>query len=59
MSETVGNLPLKPPIKEKEWKKKMVIACLKHEAASWPLFIREPTNHGPYLRKVWDDFGGK
>lgn len=35
-------------------KKKMVIACLKREAAAWFLFIREPTNCGLYLRKVWD-----
>ena len=32
----------------------MVIACLRREVATWPLFIREPANRGFYLRKVWD-----
>lgn len=40
-------------------KKKMVIACLKCEAASWPLFIREPTDCGLYLKEGLRWFEGK
>lgn len=48
---------LSPQLRRSNEKKKMVIACLKREASSWPLLIREPTNHGFYLGEVWDGFG--
>lgn len=50
---------LSPQLRRRDGKKKKVIACLKCEPASQPLFIREPTNCGHYLRKVWDGLGEK